>query len=565
MTSKQYIKRLTAAEGSIRGKDVPQKACPRVIDGLCGVIAAKEAAIAAKDTLIADQATVIASKDADIEKLNHLVKQLQRQIYGRRSERLHPDDPNQLSLDFGEEQVLPVSDEELKEAEQQVAGAMDGVRKDAEERRAAKKDRSARQRKGMTYRIPAGIPREEPVRHYPEGYTPETMTVIGWNKHEYLEIEKPRMYVRQEWDAICKPAGAKPTDARTEIVEARGSQNCLPGCIAGNSLMAVIVTDKWCNHLPEYRQVKRFAAMGVDLSTTSVNRWQHALANRLFALYMLQMELVLSSIYQHIDESTIPINDQKHHTRKGYIWSAVDGMLQYGLVFFYEKGSRGGKVLQPKLLKRKTAIQSDGYVVYQRIEKNELLDVVTLYCMAHARRKFEAIKDSSPEARKVLEYIAVLYMLEANLKDRKATHDEIRQERQQKAVPILDVLRKLLEKYKTVDTPQSALTQACNYAIERWDGLTRYCEQGYYDIDNNVVERSIRPLTLGRKNWLFVDSDESARDTAIYLTLIGSCNMLGIEPYKYFEAILPRLRDNMTTEQLTTMLPYKVAEELKEE
>ena len=156
---------------------------------------------------------------------------------------------------------------------------------------------------------------------------------------------------------------------------------------------------------------------------------------------MLQMELVLSSIYQHIDESTIPINDQKHHTRKGYIWSVVDGMLLYGLVFFYEEGSRGEKALRPKLLKRKAAIQSDGYIVYQNIEKDELLEIVTLYCMAHARRKFEAIKDSSPEARKVLEYIAVLYMLEANLKDKGATHDEIRRERQQKAVPILEVER----------------------------------------------------------------------------------------------------------------------------
>ena len=513
--------------------------------------------------MIADQATVIAAKDADIARLNQMVKMFQRQLYGRRSEKLHPEDPNQLSLDFGEEQVLPVSDEELKKAEEQVSDAMDGVRKDAESRRTAKKEKSTRQRKGMTYRIPAGIPREEPIKHYPEGYSPETMVVIGWNKHETLEIEKPRMYVRQEWDAICKPADAKPTDAHTEIAEAKGSQNCLPGCIAGNSLMAVIVTDKWCNHLPEYRQVKRFAAMGVDLSTTSVNRWQHALANRLFALYELQMELVLSSIYQHIDESTIPINDQKHHTRKGYIWSVVDGMLLYGLVFFYEEGSRGEKVLRPKLLRRDAAIQSDGYIVYQNIEKDELLEIVTLYCMAHARRKFEAIKDSSPEARKVLEYIAVLYMLEANLKDKGATHDEIRRERQQKAVPILEVIKMMLEKYKTVDTPQSALAKACNYALDRWDGLCRYCEEGYYDIDNNIVERSIRPLTLGRKNWLFVDSDESARDTAVYLTLIGSCNMLGIEPYKYFMTILPRLRDNMTKEQLTAMLPYKVAEELR--
>ena len=557
MTSKQYIKHLTAAEKGIRGKDVPQESCARVIDGLCDVIAEK-------DTLIADQATVIASKDADIAKMNQTIKLLQRQLYGRRSEKLHPDDPSQLCFDFGEEQVqLPVSDEDLKEAEKHVSDAVDSVRKDADARRAREREMGARQRKGMTYRIPAGIPREEPVRHYPEGYTPETMAVIGWNKHEYLEMEKPRMYVRQEWDAICKPAGAKPTDAHTEIVEARGSQNCLPGCIAGNTLMAMVVTDKWCHHLPEYRQAKRLAAMGVTLSTASINRWQHGLANRLDPLYMIQMELVLSSRYQHIDESTIPVNDQKRHTRKGYIWSDVDGMLEYGLVFFYDKGSRGEKVLRPKLLKRRAAIQSDGYVVYQQVEQSELYDVVTLYCMAHARRRFEAIRDSSPEARKVLDYIAVLYMLEANLKERKAGHDEIRAERQEKAVPILDVLKKLMEKYKTVDTPQSTLTQACNYALERWDGLCRYCEEGYYDIDNNIVERSIRTITLGRKNWLFVDNDESARDTAIYLTLIGSCNMLGIEPYKYFETILPRLSDGMTTEQLTALLPYKVAEELR--
>ena len=133
MTSKQYIKRLTAAERDIRGKDVPQKSCARVIDGLCDVIAAKDATIAEKDTVIvdqatviADQATVIASKDADIAKMNQTIKLLQRQLYGRRSEKLHPDDPNWLRLDFGEEEVqLPVSDEELEEAEKHVSEAMD--------------------------------------------------------------------------------------------------------------------------------------------------------------------------------------------------------------------------------------------------------------------------------------------------------------------------------------------------------------------------------------------------------------------------------------------------------
>ena len=549
MTNKQYIKRLMAAEGSIKGKDIPQEKRAGVINGLCSVISDKD--------------SIIASKDETIEKQNRELLWLRRKLFGRSSEKHYADDPNWPCLDFGEEQVLPLSDDALNAAEQHVEEAKARVHEEAESRRSEKKGRQSR--KGESYRVGPEVPRLEPEEHYPDGYTPETMEVIGWNTHECLEIEKPRLYVRVIKDAICKPRDAKGTDARTPIFEARGYQNCLPGCIAGNSLMAAIVTDKWCNHLPEYRQVKRFEAMGVKLNTSSVNRWQHALAGKLFPIYKLQMEQVLSSPYQHIDESTIPINDQKHHTRKGYIWSAVDGMRLWGLVFFYEEGSRGEKVLKPKLLHRRAAIQSDGYKVYENIEKAKLEGIVTLYCMAHARRKFEQIKDTSAEARKVLEYIAVLYELEANLKHDKADYDEIRRQRQDKAVPILGFIKLMLDKYKTVDTPQSALTQACNYALERWDGLCRYCDEGYYEIDNNAVERSIRPLTLGRKNWLFVDSDDSARDTAVYLTFIGSCNLLGITPQKYFETVLSRLNENMTAEQYEALLPYRIAAELKGE
>jgi transposase len=548
MTKKQYIQQLTQAERIIHGKDVPQKASAGVIDGLCDVIA--------------DQRAVIASKEELIAKLSQQVRLFQRQVYGSRSEKLHPEDPSQLSLDFGEEEVLPLSDEQLKEESVRVEDAKAAVHGEAESRRAQK--RAALSRKGQSYRIGPEVPRQEPVEFYPEGYDPETMVVIGWNTHEYLEIEGPKVSVRVEREAICKQKCAKPTDAHTQIFEARKSQNCLPGCIAGNRTMAAIITDKYCHHLPEYRQVKRFEAMGLKLSTTSINRWQHDLAGVLLPIYEQQTELVFSSKYQHLDESTIPINDQKHHTRKGYIWDAVDGMGKYGLVFFYENGSRGGNVIRPKLLHRRAAIQSDGYTVYENIEKSQLDGIVTLYCMAHARRKFEQIRDTSPEARKVLEYIATLYELEANLKYANADHDEIRRQRQEKAVPILGFIRLMLEKYRTVDTPASALAKACDYALERWDGLCRYCDEGYYEIDNNAVERSIRPITLGRKNWLFVDSDESAKDAALYMTLIGSCNLLGIAPYKYLEYVLPRLHDNMTKKEYEELLPYKVAEKISQ-
>ena len=555
MTRKQYIQQLTQAERIIHGKDVPQKASAGVIDGLCDVIAEK-------DAVIADRDAVIASKDELIAKLSQQVRLFQRQVYGSRSEKLHPEDPSQLSLDFGEDEVLPLSDDQLKDEAVRVEDAKGAVHGEAESRRAQK--RAALSRKGQSYRIGPEVPRQEPVEFYPDGYDPETMVVIGWNTHEYLEIEGPKVSVRVEREAICRLKGAKPTDAHTQIFEARKSQNCLPGCIAGNRTMATVITDKYCHHLPEYRQVKRFEAMGLKLSTTSVNRWQHDLAGVLLPIYEQQTELVFSSKYQHLDESTIPINDQRHHTRKGYIWDAVDGMGKYGLVFFYENGSRGGNVIRPKLLHRRAAIQSDGYTVYENIEKSQLDGIVTLYCMAHARRKFEQIRDTSPEARKVLEYIATLYELEANLKYANADHDEIRRQRQEKAVPILGFIRLMLEKYRTVDTPASALAKACDYALERWDGLCRYCDEGYYEIDNNAVERSIRPITLGRKNWLFVDSDESAKDAALYMTLIGSCNLLGIAPYKYLEYVLPRLHDNMTKKEYEELLPYKVAEKISQ-
>ena len=553
MTKKQYITQLTSSEKSLCGKDIPQKKTASVIDGLCDVIAKDKATIADKETIISE-------RDKQIAKMHDEINWLKRKLFGRSSEKLHAEDPNQLSFDFGEEVVVPLTPEELKATEEKVAETINEISNDANGRRAYRKQRESR--KGKEYRISNDIPRDEAVLFYPEGYDEEKDEIIGWTTHEYLEIDKARLHVRVEKEAICKSKDSKPTGAHTEIREAHGTQNCLPGCKAGNSLMASIVTDKFCDHLPEYRQAKRYEAMGIHLPTSSINHWLHMLAGKLKPIYDLQAELIFSSRYQHLDESTMRVNDQKKKTRKGYIWSDVDGMAIYGLVFFYDKGSRGEKVISPKLLERKVDLQTDGYVVYQNIEKKKLENLKILYCMAHARRKFEAIKDV-PEAAKILKYISVLYELEANLKFQKASVDEIHRQRQEKAVPILDLIKKLLDAYVTVDTPSGSLTAACNYAIERWDGLCRYCEQGYYDIDNNAVERSIRPLTLGRKNWLFVDSDESAEDTALYMTFVGSCNLLGIAPYVYFNTILPRLHSNMTTEEYESLLPYRIAEELK--
>lgn len=255
MNRKQYISRLTSLEKELCGKDIPQKSAASVIDGLCDIIADKD--------------IVLSERGKQIAELQHQIAQFQRMLFGRKSEKLHQEDPNQLTLDFGEEKVVPLTTEEVKDAEELVNSKIDDISGNAAQRR--NRDRKSVSRKGKEYRISDDIPRDEPTLFYPEGFNEETMEVIGWNTHEYLEIEQARLHVRVEKEAICKLLGSAPADFSSVIMEGRG-QNCLPGSKASNSMMAKIVTDKFCYHLPEYRQAKRFEDMGIQLPTSSINR-----------------------------------------------------------------------------------------------------------------------------------------------------------------------------------------------------------------------------------------------------------------------------------------------------
>lgn len=160
--------------------------------------------------IISDKDILLAEREKQIANLQKQNEYFKRMLFGRKSEKLHPDDPSQLTLDFGEETVMPLTTEELKEAEDRVNSKLEEVRKNAEQRRSDKKTQSSR--KGKEYRIPSDIERDTPIFHYPEGYSEETHEVIGWTTHEYLEMEKSRFHVRVEKEAVCKPKGTKAGD-----------------------------------------------------------------------------------------------------------------------------------------------------------------------------------------------------------------------------------------------------------------------------------------------------------------------------------------------------------------
>lgn len=218
-------------------------------------------------------------------------------------------------------------------------------------------------------------------------------------------------------------------------------------------------------------------------------------------------------------------------------------------------GARAGTIPRAELRNFKGAIQTDGYGVYDYFELQD--NVTLLGCMAHVRRKFTDAHISHPElAAQAVKWIELLYTLEANLKARNATYEQIATERQERAIPIMEAMEKWMENVHTQCTPSDPMGKALDYAYKLWPRLRRYAEDGRYHIDNNPVERGQRPTVLGRKNYLFSKSDNGAVDNAIFYSLIESCDILGIEPLQWLTHVLNNLHNDTPEEEIKNMLPY---------
>lgn len=225
-----------------------------------------------------------------------------------------------------------------------------------------------------------------------------------------------------------------------------------------------------------------FGEMGLKLSTSTVNDWIHATANILYPLYQCQRKAVMQGGYVQIDEVPWNIADRKGQScRKGYAWQFRDVSAHpRGTYFFYHKGSRGGEIPRTQLREYQGVIQNDGYTVYNQFEN--VPGITLLGCMAHVRRKFVDAQSTHPLAAEAVKYIATLYSLEENLKNQGATADQILQERQRLAVPILDGLEAWMHAALMTCTPQDPLAKAIKYALPLWPRIKRYTEDGNYHI-----------------------------------------------------------------------------------
>jgi transposase len=465
-----------------------------------------------------------------------------RLFYGRRSERRIPEHPDgQLFIPFGQESI-PEETPDIKPLVEEIQVAS-YIRRN----RACRESRKPRREE-----IPADIERRTRVIE-PEGIDLEKMTRIGEDVREILHYIPGKFYVECIIRPVYKLRHQNPEEVSTPFYQAESIETFLSKSIAGDTLLAHLTVSKYCDHLPVYRQIEIFKRQGVKLAGSTIGGWISGVAIQLYPLYERLVKTVLSSGYIQVDESTVPVIDnEKHRAVKGYMW-VVSSVRQKQVFSHYDQGSRSQRTLVPLLRDYRGAVQSDGYEAYSLYE--DKAGVLLLGCWAHVRRKFEsALSEDKALAGTAIDYIGLLYQIEANLKEKELPPEEISRERKRLAYPILKNFEAWMLNICDKVLPKSLMGKAISYTFSLYPRLVRYVSDGRFLIDNNRIENTIRPFALGRKNYLFCGNHDTAADTALFYSLFGCCKLAGINPYKWLLDILGRIKDCKTGE-LDKLLP----------
>ena len=373
---------------------------------------------------------------------------------------------------------------------------------------------------------------------------------IGYEITEVLEYNPGELYVKR----FLRPVYVQPvSDIETTFITASLPGRMLEKCMAGEGLLAQMVVDKYMDHLPIYRQLQRFERVGVTIAQSTSNDWMRNVLQSLIGLYDVHKKQVLESSYLHIDETTLKVQDEnkKGKTHLGYYWVYHNSEDKLAL-FDYQKG-RGREGPEEMLKNFKGYIQTDGYNVYDDFDKRT--DITQLNCLAHSRRKFsEAMDNDGPRARHVLEKMQILYAVERRIKEKHLEADEIVALRQSESVPVLKELQEWMLREAGNVLPKSPIGKAIAYSLTRWDKLCVYTSNARLQIDNNTVEREIRPVAMGRKAYLFAGSHDAAQRAAMIYSLFATCRMHKINPYNWLRDVLTRM-PAYTTKNMHELLP----------
>jgi transposase len=386
--------------------------------------------------------------------------------------------------------------------------------------------------------LPAHLKREPVVHDLPAqdrvcGCCKAELVPIGEEVTEQLDYRPGSLHVSQHRRKkyACK-------SCQKTVVTAELPPQPIEKGLPGPGLLAQVLTAKYADHLPLNRQEKIFQREGVQITRSTMADWVRFVVEILGPVYEAMRQDVMASKKLHTDDIPVPVLDEtREHTREARLWCHVGDEQHHQIVYNYTP-THEAQPARDFLAPFQGYLQADAYKGYDKLFQTGR--VIEVACWAHARRYFFDAKNSD-EARAMvaLAYIGQLYDVEHAAKD--LTADQRKAMRQERSRPVLDGFKKWLEQEGMRVLPKSPLGEAFQYAQGQWKALTRYLEDGTLDIDNNIAERAIRGIAVGRKNWLFAGSDEGGKRAAVVYSLIESCKLNKIDPFAYLRDVISRI------------------------
>jgi transposase len=498
-----------------------------------------------RDAAIAERDQVIRQND----RLRHALSQLRRNRFGRKSEKL---DEDQLALGL----------EDIETAI--AAGAASEEKADAT--LAASRTRERKVNRG---RLPAHLPREEVVIEPPSKQCPccgGELHRIGEDVSERLDKipSKLKVIVTRRPKYACRACEKTGVDETAGIIQASAPARLVEGGLPTEAFVADVVVSKYAWHLPLYRQSQMLAADGIKIDRSTLAHWVGFAAFELRPLYNRLVANLKASTKLFADETRCPVLDPgRGKTKTGYFWAIARDNRPWGgsdppaVAYKYATG-RGAEHAVEHLAGFKGVLQVDGYVAYDKLTdpKREGGPLVLAFCWAHFRRRFYEIAKggNAPIATETLVRIAALYEIEAAIRGSSA--DERRAARQARSKPLVDNLEAWLKAQLSRVPKSSTIAEDIRYGLNHWRGLSRFLDDGRIEIDSNTVERSIRGITLNRKNALFAGSDEGAENWACIASLIECCKLNDVNPHAWMTDTLTKLVNRWPAARIDELMPW---------
>jgi transposase len=473
---------------------------------------------------------------SQLASLQHQLQQLTKLIKGFKSERYIPNAGSQLQVDLG------LVFEEAADSTQL---------KDVEKISYTRNKKLTDHKEPASSSFPDSIPRIETILEPAEDVS--GCQKVGEQVYETLDYTPGTLSVKRLVIPQYRcPVTGKP--GQSSIIEAPRPPRAIKRSIAEPGLLAQVVIDKFVDSLPLNRQQDRYARSGMTLAYSTLADWVRLVAEALEPLGWALLKEMYQYDYWHADETGVAVLDRikKEDTHQGYFWTYKTGNAP--LIYYDYQPGRGADRPVEILSKFKGYLQTDGYVAYDNLPNK---DIALLHCMAHARRKYmDAQSNDKARADYALTEIGKLYAIERECRELQLSTEEIQAIRQREALPILQSLGQWMESQYQQLRPKSAIAQAMAYSIKRWDKLSLYAQTGHLQLDNNAIERCMRQVAVGRKNWLFCGSHEAAKRAGVLYSLLVTCKLNDVNPYDWLKDVLSIDIKETAINRIKDLLPH---------